>query len=180
MFMRDWIKMQIKIEELANSKIINFYPVQNIAMTEKLAMADKTSAPANDLLRNIAEIDGVERCLAATDILSVKHSVEDTADIKALVMAELDDFLTAGEPLSAEKKFSDKEYAEAVADALIRPTLNRDNGDIEIHSAENGIVELSFTGHCAGCPYAQNTLQNVVTRTFLKYMPHLREVKLKG
>lgn len=172
--------MQIKIEELPEAKIINFYPVQNIAMTETLAAANKNSAAENTLLRNITEIEEIERCMVAPDIVSVKHRAENTEDVKALVLAEIDDFLSEGNQLSAEKKLSDKEYAEAVADALIRPTLNRDNGDIEIHSAENGVVELSFTGHCAGCPYAQNTLQNVVTRTFLKYMPHLWEVKLKG
>lgn len=172
--------MQIKIEELPNLQIINFYPEQRIAMPIELAVVDKTQKAQSNLLGNIMDIDGVERCMAAPDILSVKYKAENTEDIKALVMAEIDDFITEGKPLPAENASDDKKYAEAVADALIRPTLNRDNGDIEIHSANDGVIELSFTGHCAGCPYAQNTLQNVVTRTFLKYMPYLREVKLRG
>jgi Fe-S cluster biogenesis protein NfuA len=67
--------------------------------------------------------------------------------------------------------------AEALADALIRPTLNRDNGDIVIHGIKDGVMELSFTGHCAGCPYAANTLQNVIMRTFLRYMPQIKEIR---
>ena len=172
--------MQIKIEELTTQRIINFYPAENIKMADKLIVTDRKRGSNNALLQNITEIDGVERCLAAEDILSVKYGGEDTADIKALILAELDDFMTANTALQSEKNLSTAEYAEALADALIRPTLNRDNGDIMIHAVTADTIELSFTGHCAGCPYAQNTLQNVVARTFTRYMPQIKEIKLKG
>lgn len=172
--------MQIKVEELDTQKIINFYPSQQIKTAERLIVVGKTAKSTNAMLDNIMHINGIERCMAAEDILSVKHNKENAEDIRILVMAELDDFVAENGELKPENPLSAKERAEAVADALIRPTLNRDNGNIEIHSVDNGIIELSFTGHCAGCPYAQNTLQNVVTRTFLRYMPELKEVKLKG
>ena len=69
------------------------------------------------------------------------------------------------------------EIAEAIADAFIRPTLFRDNGNIEFLQLQNNILTLRFTGHCAGCPYAQNTLNNVVARTLKKYLPQLEQVQ---
>jgi Fe-S cluster biogenesis protein NfuA len=81
--------------------------------------------------------------------------------------------------LSAPASFSEKECAEALADALIRPILGKDNGGICIHNINNRVMELSFTGHCSGCPYAQNTLQNVVSKTFLRYLPQIKEIKLR-
>ena len=41
------------------------------------------------------------------------------------------------------------------------------------------VLQVQFTGHCAGCPYAQNTLQNVIVKTFKRYLPQIKEVRLK-
>ena len=109
----------------------------------------------------------------------MQYESDITDDVRALTLAEIDDYLTQG----AEEKFvsnvTDSEKVEALADALIRPTLNRDNGDINIISLQNGILTLEFSGHCAGCPYAQNTLQNVIVKTIRRYMPQITEVILK-
>jgi Fe-S cluster biogenesis protein NfuA len=61
----------------------------------------------------------------------------------------------------------------------VRPTLYRDNGGIEVLSVESGVVLMAFTGHCAGCPYALNTLNNVVSKTLKKYLPQIRAVQIK-
>ena len=170
--------MHIKIEDLTPKKIINFYlPNAVIADNETAVLCN----PANGdgFLQNILHIDGVTRLLLAGNILSVQYESDIADDVRALTLAEIDDYLTQG----AEEKFvsnvTDTEKVEALADALIRPTLNRDNGDINIISLQNGILTLEFSGHCAGCPYAQNTLQNVIVKTIRRYMPQITEVILK-
>ena len=171
--------MQIKIENFAAKNIINFYPPQRL-MSEGLLLVRQTPSATDTLPNRILQIDGVTRCMVAPDVVSVRYDLSQYATVKALILAELDDFFAESQVVAADADGNSKEQAEAVADAFIRPTLNRDNGDIEIHTVTDNVLELSFTGHCAGCPYAQNTLQNVIMRTFLKYMPQIREVKLKG
>lgn len=172
--------MQIKFENFEQKQIMNFYPPQNIAPSGTLFVQNR--AFEQDTLPNrIIGIDGIERCMIAPEVVSVRYRPEQFENAKALVLAEIDDFLSEKQSFAAKyDNVSAKEQAEATADAFIRPTLNRDGGDIEIHSITDGVLELSFTGHCAGCPYAQNTLQNVIVRTFQKYMPQIREVRLKG
>ena len=172
--------MQIKFENFEQKQIMNFYPPQNIAPAGTLFVQDRPYA--QDTLPNrIIGIDGIKRCMIAPEVVSVCYEAAQFENAKALVLAEIDDFLSEQQAFAANyDNASAKELAEAAADAFIRPTLNRDGGDIEIHSVENGVLELSFTGHCAGCPYAQNTLQNVIMRTFQKYMPQIREGRLKG
>lgn len=172
--------MQITIENLNRLRIINFYLPQNVADSGVLVV-QKTATPENLLPDWILQISGTTRCLIAENTVSVQYIPEMYENIRLLILAELDDFMTEPQIIKTHKnELSLKEQAEALADAFIRPTLNRDNGDIEIHDAANGVIELSFTGHCAGCPYAQNTLQNVIMRTFQKYMPQITDIKVKG
>lgn len=172
--------MQIKTETLEKLHIVNFFPEQPLQPDNLLwVVADKTSVP-NNLLGNILSLAGVERVLAVPSVISVRYDTDNLPELKMLIMAEIDDFSVAPYPLLADlRNLPEKECAEALADAFIRPTLNRDGGDITIDKVENGCIEISFTGHCAGCPYAQNTLQNVIMRTFLRYMPNIKEVKQK-
>lgn len=172
--------MQIKIEHIALKNVINFYPQQMIA-PEGTIFVQSRSSDQDTLADRILKITGVTRCMIVPNAISVRYDSGLYADVKAWVLAELDDFFDEKQVFNIiSENESIKEQAEAVADAFIRPTLNRDNGDIEIHSVTENVMEMSFTGHCAGCPYAQNTLQNVIMRTFQKYMPRIREVKLKG
>jgi len=173
--------MQIKIEKIESQNVLNFYLPQILLPTGKLVVQNKATE-ANSLADRILNIAGITRCMIAAEVVSVQFNPENYEEVKALVMAEIDDFITDEESLflSSQMQLSLLEQAEAVADAFIRPTLNRDNGDIVLHAISNNVLELSFTGHCAGCPYAQNTLQNIIIRTFQRYMPQIREVHLKG
>lgn len=172
--------MQIKFENFEQKQIMNFYPMQNIAPAGTLFVQNRPY-PQDTLPNRIIGIDGVKRCMIAPEVVSVQYEATQFENIKALVLAEIDDFLSEKQDFAPNyDNASAKEQAESVADAFIRPTLNRDGGDIEIYSIIDGVLELSFTGHCADCPYAQNTLQNVIMRTFQKYMPQIREVRLKG
>ena len=46
----------------------------------------------------------------------------------------------------------------AVIDERIRPVLQMDGGDIILNSIEDGIVNVTLTGHCSGCPSRRQTL----------------------
>ncbi len=170
--------MQIKVEEL--SDIINFYPQQTIDVDSRILVANKDTIPSAALCRNILELDAAMRILLTSDLISVKHSATDIETFKMLIMAEIDDYFTIPYCISGSAdNLPLKDYAEALADAIIRPTLKRDKGDIIIHNIDNGTMEMSFAGHCAGCPYAQNTLHNVVAKTFMRYLPQITEIKLR-
>lgn len=171
--------MRIKVEKPQKANIINFYPEQIKLTDGDVYVANKGVLPCNDLYRNILEIAGVRRLLVAPEFISVKYECADIEELKMLIMAELDDYKETAAPLLQEPTVLPlREYAEALADALVRPTLNRDNGDIIIHGIVDDTIELSFTGHCAGCPYAQNTLQNVIMRTFMRYIPQIKTARL--
>ena len=170
--------MQIKLENQGNN-IINFYPAQALMTEDSIYVFDKKTTVNNELCRNILALDGVERLLLTPEMISVKYNGEDIDTLQMLIMAEIDDYFAAPYSLSSTSKPDAKECAEALADALIRPILGKDGGGICIHDINNGVMDISFTGHCSGCPYAQNTLQNVVSKTFLCYLPQIREIKLR-
>ncbi|MDD3478317.1 MAG: NifU family protein [Candidatus Izemoplasmatales bacterium] len=54
---------------------------------------------------------------------------------------------------------------------LIRPYINRDGGDIEFVSFEDGIVYVRLTGACVGCGAAEGTLRELVEDTLLERVP---------
>lgn len=174
--------MQIKIEDLCEKKLLNLHLPQPI-IPQNTALLFNGRADCSALfIRNLMEINGVSRCLLTDKILSVRYKENvDPADVKALVLAELDDFYHEPKPiLNIATPAVSLELIEALADALIRPTLNRDKGDIKIHSFNQNNLELEFTGHCAGCPFAQNTLNNVIVKTLKNYIPSLDKVIMRG
>lgn len=172
--------MLIKIEESEAKNIINFYLPKSIIKAGNTLLFSSSDDTTNEFVNEIFEIKGITRVLVTEKMVSIKHdSSAAREDIKALVLANIDDYLQNNGLLECNDNTNNLAKCEAVADALIRPTLNRDNGDIIINYISEGIVEVQFTGHCAGCPYAHNTLQNVIIRTFRQNLPQIKEVKLK-
>lgn len=166
--------MQIKFEHISAKNLVNFYPSRPLIKENLLQVAKDKENLHCPFLQNIMQIAGVERCLITSELLSIVYSADaDFEDVRLSVMAEIDDFATQEGVLESAEIADLQTACEALADAFIRPTLNRDNGDIEILQVNEQSLELKFTGHCAGCPYAQNTLQNVIIRTFRKYFPEL-------
>ena len=173
--------MQIKTEDFAACRIINFY-VQQAVITEGKAVLGFVQ-PAKGLMQKLLQIKGVQRCLITAPLISVKYNENaDVAEMKDLVLAEIDDFMEENN-LPAEIETNDnvslEQMVEALADAFIRPTLYRDNGGINLVELKGNTLIMQFTGHCAGCPYAQNTLNNVVSKTLQKYLPQIHSVQIK-
>ena len=59
----------------------------------------------------------------------------------------------------------------------IRPLLQRDGGDIELVSVEDGVVKVKLQGACSACPMSQMTLKGVVEATIKKAIPEIEKVE---
>ncbi len=58
----------------------------------------------------------------------------------------------------------------------VRPLLQRDGGDVEFVSYEEGIVKVKLQGACSGCPGAQMTLKMVIEKMLKEQFPEVKEV----
>jgi Fe-S cluster biogenesis protein NfuA len=69
------------------------------------------------------------------------------------------------------------EEAVKLAIEKVRPALQRDGGDIELISVDDGIVKVSLRGACAGCPMSQMTLKGFVEKTLKEEVPEIISVE---
>ena len=69
-----------------------------------------------------------------------------------------------------------EEVQKALED--VRPMLQRDGGDVElVDVTEDGKkVTVKLTGHCAGCPMAQQTLKMGIEKMLKERIPAIEEV----
>ena len=68
-----------------------------------------------------------------------------------------------------------KEKVEAAL-AKIRPALQADGGDVELVGVDDGVVKVSLTGACAGCPMSTMTLKVGIERILKEEIPEVKEV----
>lgn len=68
---------------------------------------------------------------------------------------------------------------ERVEKALdkIRPSLQRDGGNVELVEVEDGVVKVRLTGACGGCPMSQMTLKNGIEAVLKKEIPEIKSVE---
>lgn len=60
----------------------------------------------------------------------------------------------------------------------IRPFINRDGGDVEFVSYEDGIVYIKLLGACEGCVMIDETLSNGIEVILMEEVPGVVAVKL--
>ena len=67
---------------------------------------------------------------------------------------------------------------EKVEKALenIRPSLQADGGDIKLINVEDGVVKVSLTGACSGCPMSAMTMKFGVEKAIKEIVPEVKEV----
>ncbi|MBI4266851.1 MAG: NifU family protein [Chloroflexi bacterium] len=58
----------------------------------------------------------------------------------------------------------------------IRPSLQRDGGDVELVEVSHGTVKVKLTGACGGCPMAAMTLKMGIEQILKKELPEVKEV----
>lgn len=59
----------------------------------------------------------------------------------------------------------------------IKPYLNHDGGDVEFIKFENGICYVKLKGACAGCMFADMTIQNTVEEMITSEVPEVIKVE---
>ena len=60
----------------------------------------------------------------------------------------------------------------------VRPSLQADNGDIElVDISEDGIVKVRFLGECKECPLSVMTLRAGVERSLMNQVPGVRRIE---
>lgn len=67
---------------------------------------------------------------------------------------------------------------QRVIEERIRPQLLRHNGDMEIVSLSDGVLRFRLTGHCAGCPSADLTTEELVQAELVKEIPAIKRAVL--
>ena len=60
----------------------------------------------------------------------------------------------------------------------IRHFLQRDGGDVEFISFENGVVYVRLHGACQDCAYANNDIKDLVEVILQEEVPGVTEVRL--
>ena len=60
----------------------------------------------------------------------------------------------------------------------IRPYIQRDGGDVEFVSFQDGIVTVRMLGACAGCLALDETLKDGIEAILLEEVPGVTEVRL--
>jgi len=61
----------------------------------------------------------------------------------------------------------------------IRPFLQRDGGDCEYVSFQDGIVYVKMHGACAGCTFIDQTLSDTIEVILMEEVPGVLGVKMK-
>ena len=59
----------------------------------------------------------------------------------------------------------------------IRPSLQRDGGNVELVEVEDGVVKVRLTGACGGCPMSQMTLKQGIEAVLKKEVPEVTSVE---
>jgi len=106
---------------------------------------------------------------------------EALTEIRAMIKRhlELSEPLIIGEP-PAGKFVESQEHLEkqmiAMIEDHVRPATREDGGDITFKSFEDGVLKLSLSGACVGCPFGPRTVKNGVEVLLKQTFPEIKEV----
>ncbi len=80
--------------------------------------------------------------------------------------------------LVGDKLMNTKKTKEKIMEVLekIRPFLNNDGGDVEFVKFSDGICYVKLKGACAGCVFADMTIQNTIEEILISEVPEVIKV----
>ncbi len=64
-----------------------------------------------------------------------------------------------------------------ILETRVRPLVQRDGGDVEFVSFENGLLKIKMTGACKGCPKSRATLKQGIQRMVSGLVPEVTNVE---
>lgn len=72
-----------------------------------------------------------------------------------------------------------EEKIQSVIASDVRPNIEMHGGGIEFvdFNEENGLLTISLTGVCGGCPHAQATVRNMVEGVIQQSVPEVKMVE---
>ncbi len=70
------------------------------------------------------------------------------------------------------------ERIEQVLEEKVRHALLEHEGGVQVIDFQDGILRIRLTGHCAGCPSAQLTTEELVAKAVKEEIPEVTEVVL--
>ena len=70
------------------------------------------------------------------------------------------------------------EQLEAFLDKEVRPALAKHNGNVIIKSLSDGVLRVTLTGQCAGCPSAHTTNESLISEPVIQAFPDIKDVIL--
>lgn len=132
-----------------------------------------------ELLDNILECGEIETLLLTENFIYLQSKTPNTLeDIEALTLAEISEYDFSAPKINAAPKDTEAKI-KLILSIIVAPFLQKDGGDIELLSYNNGTAIVHFLGKCQGCPYAQRTLKERVEKNLIYYLPEVREVILQ-
>lgn len=69
---------------------------------------------------------------------------------------------------------------EKILEVNVRPKLAEHNGNIELVSVDDGIVQVKLLGECSGCISAKYTVEDLVETPLKEAIPGIKKVILKN
>lgn len=172
----------IEIQQTPDENVLNFFPPRDFLKGGNIEFVTAKSLRKSPLAEAIFDLEGIETILMTPDMISVtkKQNIK-WEDLRPLILAEIMDYITSGQPpivIKDEKNEDDvRDEINALIEARIRPAIKKDGGDIVVEKYEDGIVYVSLIGNCAGCPYAMVTLKEGVEKILKHYIPQVKEVR---
>ena len=177
--------MFVQTLDTPNPNALKFLPGEKVSLSGPIEFTNKTQS-ANELIRNILSINGVQGIFLSEDFLSVnKHSDKNWDDIKHIIISFINDYYSEGNKFVYEDS-SDKSKDENLDDiekkiikileTKIRPAVARDGGDIKFKEYKDGKVIVEMQGSCSGCPSSTMTLKKGVESLLKHYIPEIQEV----
>lgn len=174
--------MVIEEKKLSPTEFLLFFP-KNIKQTDVIyCNKDQFTIKAeNSLIDALNSLQYIDEYLLCADFIYIKTSTisrEEQEDIKAVILAEINEYDNTTNILIGDNDHIDSKI-RIILRAVIAPFLARDGGDIELVSYTNGTAIVHFLGKCQGCPYAQKTLKEKVEKNLIHYLPIIREVRMQ-
>ena len=142
---------------------------------------------ANEFIKNLLNLKGVELVLLADNFLSVKKNNEISWDIlKPTVISHMNDYFEKNDkPILNEKRKKDDELDLGeiegstinVLNEKVRPAVAKEGGDIQFKSFKDGVVHVELQGSCSGCPSSLMTLKQGVQNLLCHYVEEVKSVE---
>ena len=70
------------------------------------------------------------------------------------------------------------EEIERVMEEQVRPELALHDGNIQIESYADGVLDVRLLGQCSNCPSAGYTMETIVEEKIHEAFPQIKEIKL--